>query len=176
MPAGEEVVRATPARDPRKNPAPGLLYRATMRKTFLAIVLTSVFGAAACTKDEPAPAAAPATGTSKVSTTTTVAPAAGDPDAKAKEIFAQRCTPCHGAEGRGDGAASASLNPKPRNFHDAAWQESVTDDYLIQIIKMGGAAVGKNAAMPGNPDLKDEAVLAALKNYIRALGTEGGTP
>ena len=145
-----------------------------MRKTFIAIALTTLLGATACSKDEPAPAPAP--GTSKASTTTTtttVAPTAGDPAAQAKDIFAQRCTPCHGAEGRGDGAASASLNPKPRNFHDPAWQESVTDDYLIQIIKMGGAAVGKNAAMPGNPDLKDEAVLAALKDYIRALGAGG---
>ena len=88
-------------------------------------------------------------------------------------LHAQRCTPCHGAEGRGDGAASASLNPQPRKFHEAEWQKSVTDEHLVQIIKMGGAAVGKSPAMPGNPDLKDEAVLTALKDYIRALG---GTP
>jgi mono/diheme cytochrome c family protein len=141
-----------------------------MRSTFFAIALVSLLSASACSKgEEKEPAGQPTTTTT--TTTTTTAPTA-NPEAQAKEIFATRCTPCHGAEGRGDGAASASLNPKPRNFHDPAWQQSVQDDYLIQIIKMGGAAVGKNAAMPGNPDLKDPAVLAALKDHIRSLGKQ----
>ena len=140
-----------------------------MRNTFIAFALFAALGASACSKDEDANAASsPPPTKTNASTTTVVSP---DADAKAKEIFAQRCTPCHGAEGRGDGAASASLNPHPRNFHDAEWQKSVDDAYLIQIIKMGGAAVGKSAAMPGNPDLKDEAVLNALKDHIRSLGS-----
>jgi len=102
------------------------------------------------------------------STTTTVTGV--NPDAKAKEIFASRCTPCHGAEGRGDGAASASLNPKPRNFHDQTWQTAVSDDHIAQTIQFGGAAVGKSAAMPANPDLRDQAVIKALAAYIRELG------
>jgi cytochrome c5 len=142
-----------------------------MRNTLIAFVLFA-FAAAACSKgEEPRVGSQPAP-TTHTTTTTVVAPSGGA-EAKAKDIFAQRCTPCHGAEGRGDGAASASLDPRPRNFHDAEWQKSVADDYLIQIVKMGGAAVGKSPAMPGNPDLKDEAVLAALKDHIRSLG---GTP
>lgn len=97
------------------------------------------------------------------------APAAGDPAAKAKEIFQQRCTPCHGPAGEGDGPASAGLNPKPRKFSDAEWQKSVNDDHLMKVIKYGGAAVGKSAAMPGNPDLSDPAVIAALKDVVRAF-------
>jgi mono/diheme cytochrome c family protein len=87
----------------------------------------------------------------------------------ATQIFATRCTPCHGATGGGDGAASASLNPKPRNFHDAAWQASVTDEHIEKIIHFGGAAVGKSAAMPSNPDLNDPTVIAGLKDIIRGL-------
>ena len=90
--------------------------------------------------------------------------------AKANEIFVQRCTPCHGAGGHGDGSASATLNPKPRNFTDPAWQKSVTDDYITKIIKVGGAGVGKSPAMPSNPDLTSNQVLAALKNKIRSFG------
>lgn len=36
--------------------------------------------------------------------------------AHGKEIFTQQCLTCHGPQGHGDGPASGSLNPKPRNF------------------------------------------------------------
>ena len=97
----------------------------------------------------------------------TAAPSA-DAIGTAKTVFAQRCTPCHGASGNGDGPASASLDPKPRNYTDAAWQASVDDAYLEKIIKFGGAAVGKSAAMPNNPDLSPE-VITALKDIVRGF-------
>jgi len=36
---------------------------------------------------------------------------------KGKQLFQTTCSSCHGAEGNGDGAVGAALNPKPRNFH-----------------------------------------------------------
>lgn len=134
----------------------------------LTILLVLLAGACSKGGDEAAPEGATTPASTTTTTTTTVAP--GDPAAKAKEIFATRCTPCHGADGKGDGAASASLDPKPRNFHDPDWQTSVQDDYLARIIQYGGAAVNKSAAMPANPDLKDQAVVDALVAYVRGLG------
>jgi mono/diheme cytochrome c family protein len=130
----------------------------------LAVLFAGACSKAPANEDDPAASSS----TTTTTTSTTVAPV--NADAKAKEIFAQRCTPCHGNDGRGDGAASASLNPRPRNFHDPEWQSSVTDDHLQKIIQYGGAAVGKSAAMPANPDLKDAAVVQALAAYIRQLG------
>ncbi len=92
--------------------------------------------------------------------------------AEATEIFTTRCGACHGKEGKGDGPAAVGFNPKPRNFTDAAWQASVTDEHIEKIIVYGGAAVGKNPAMPPNPDLmaKKETV-AALRAHVRLLSS-----
>lgn len=103
------------------------------------------------------------------------APAArvADAQAQAQEIFNLRCVTCHGAQGAGDGPGSTSLTPPPRNFTDAAWQASVSDEHLEQIIQYGGAAVGLSAAMPSNPDLTGKPeVLAALVTVIRGLGAK----
>jgi mono/diheme cytochrome c family protein len=130
-----------------------------VRSTLFALLL-----AAGCSK------AKPADGAPEPAAATAEAHGAVAPDvAKGKEIFAQRCVPCHGATGHGDGPASASLDPKPRNFADAAWQKQVTDEYIEKIVKLGGAAVGKSAAMPSNPDLTDPSVVAGLRTVVRGF-------
>jgi mono/diheme cytochrome c family protein len=119
--------------------------------------------AAGCSKPAPAPE-------SDESPSAGEAHGASTPDvAKGKEIFAQRCVPCHGATGHGDGPASASLNPKPRVFADPTWQSQVTDEYIEKIVKLGGAAVGKSPAMPSNPDLNDPNVVAGLRTVVRGF-------
>jgi mono/diheme cytochrome c family protein len=89
----------------------------------------------------------------------------------AKEIFGSRCAACHGPQGRGDGPGAVALNPKPRNYHDRAWQAKVTDDEITKAITYGGAAIGKSPMMPANPDLdaKPE-VVAALVRIVRDFG------
>jgi mono/diheme cytochrome c family protein len=97
---------------------------------------------------------------------------AGKADAaiEAKAVFAQRCTLCHGQSGKGDGPASATLTPHPRNYQDTKWQESVTDDALREIIVKGGSGVGKSMMMPPNPDLKDKPdVVDELVRKIRSF-------
>lgn len=41
--------------------------------------------------------------------------------AHGKKAYATNCAICHGAEGKGDGAAGAGLNPKPRNLVEGKW-------------------------------------------------------
>jgi mono/diheme cytochrome c family protein len=106
------------------------------------------------------------------STTAATAPPAAEAGAgEARQLFDTTCAICHGANGHGDGPAAANLNPRPRNYSDKAWQASVTDEELRQIILLGGAAVGKSATMPGQPQLKDKPeVLSALVGIIRGFG------
>ena len=141
----------------------------TIIRTALTAVLLALT-AAGCSKARPAssdqsePAVGNAGGTSGTS--------AAEATATATQLFATRCTPCHGPSGLGDGPASASLNPHPRNLRDKAWQAKVTDEHIQTIIKVGGAGVGLSPAMPGNPDLNDPAVVGALRALIRSFGQQ----
>lgn len=91
---------------------------------------------------------------------------------EAENIYRGRCISCHGPGGKGDGAAAAALNPKPRDMTDAAWQKSVTDTHIEQIIEGGGPAVGKSIMMPANPDLKSRPeLIKALRAVVRKFGS-----
>lgn len=145
----------------------------------LAALILSTSMVVACGKNEkpPAPLEGPTTGqeTGPKPTTGSAAPGAatgggGDAMAAAQQMFGTVCAACHGTDGTGSGPAAASLDPKPRNYTDAAWQASVTDEQIKQIIVQGGQAVGKSAMMPPNPQLKDQPeVVDALVKIIRGF-------
>jgi mono/diheme cytochrome c family protein len=90
-------------------------------------------------------------------------------EAAAPAVYAERCSTCHGERGRGDGPGGASFDPRPRNFADPAWQQSISDERIRLTIHSGGAALGKSPMMPAQPDL-DDATLDALVAYIRQVG------
>lgn len=99
------------------------------------------------------------------------APPAGTAVSAAHNMFMTVCAACHGPDGTGTGPAAESLNPRPRNYTDAAWQASVTDDDIKKIIVEGGQANGKSAMMPANPQLRDQPeVVDGLVQIIRGFG------
>jgi hypothetical protein len=160
----------------------------TMQRLLTLVALTALTagcskpadGGAAAQPASKAASAAPASAAPASAAPASAAPseapaaaAAGPEDAEAATLFAQRCASCHGAEGKGDGAAAQALNPKPRTFTDAEWQKSVSDEHLTKVIVEGGMAVGKSPLMPPNPDLASEEkkpVVAALVKLVRRLG------
>jgi hypothetical protein len=84
--------------------------------------------------------------------------------------FKVLCATCHGESGKGDGPGAVALNPKPRNYTDANWQKTVTDEELRKIIVQGGQAVGKSPLMPPNPDLQTKpGVVEALVQKVRSF-------
>jgi len=92
-------------------------------------------------------------------------------DERAHAMFETICATCHGNTGQGNGPAAESLPTKPRNYTDAAWQASVTDAQIKDIIVHGGQAVGKSPLMPANPELEhDQEKLDGLVKIIRAFG------
>lgn len=101
---------------------------------------------------------------------------AGDA-AKGKEVYDVKgaCATCHGATGKGDGAAAAAMNPKPRSFADGQFAydtdgdgKTGTDADLLNILKNGTAPYGGSATMFGRADMTD-AELADMVAYIRTL-------
>ena len=90
---------------------------------------------------------------------------------EAQAYYTARCTECHGASGAGNGPSADSFNPRPHDQTDPAWQASVTDDQIREIIVRGGVKLGKSRAMPSNQRLRERPeVLDGLVKIIRGFG------
>jgi mono/diheme cytochrome c family protein len=97
-------------------------------------------------------------------------PASQAPDpARGKIHFENYCVSCHGPRGEGDGPVAASLDPKPAHLGDRATMSGKQDDYLFQVIKNGGASVGRSPMMaPWGGSLSDAQIRDVIA-YIRSL-------
>ena len=88
----------------------------------------------------------------------------------ASQKFSSLCSSCHGPQGMADGAAAAAMYPKPRNFHDKAWQAKVTDEHIASVIKNGGASAGLSGTMPPWGGVLSDDDIKGLVAKIRAWG------
>jgi cytochrome c553 len=95
--------------------------------------------------------------------------AAGDA-AAGKAKYDMFCTSCHGTSGKGDGPAGASLNPKPRDFTDQAWQKATDDATIAKVIKLGGPSIGKSPLMTSWGSAMSDTDIANVTAYVRELG------
>ena len=85
--------------------------------------------------------------------------------AKGQKLFKTSCVICHGANGDGKGTASASLNPKPRNFKKDAFKFGESYE---QILKTIGDGI-PNSAMPSWKESLGPADLQAVAAYIKSI-------
>ena len=79
-----------------------------------------------------------------------------------KTLYTTYCTTCHGDKGKGDGIASAALNPKPAD-HTSAALKAESDGSLFYKISNG------RTPMPQFKTTLNDAQRWALINYIRTL-------
>jgi mono/diheme cytochrome c family protein len=126
-----------------------------MRSLVVAILVTLAALAGACDKDsQPSPGQESGSQLSEV-----------------EAMYGAKCSRCHGVNGNGHGPFSDSLHPRPHDYTDPAWQASVTDDQIKEIILRGGLNLHKSPAMPGSPMLKKRPeVLNGLVKLIRGFG------
>ena len=85
-----------------------------------------------------------------------------DPERKAaaEQAYRSLCARCHGEDGRG-GAPVAGV--APRNFRDAAFQRTRSDDELAHVIKEG------KGVMPAFKAVYDDRQIADLVQLIRGF-------
>jgi mono/diheme cytochrome c family protein len=103
------------------------------------------------------------------------AAAAGDP-AQGAGQYALYCASCHGEKGCGDGPLSASLDPKPAKHCDGNVMNAMTDEYLLRVVKEGGAAVGKSPLMaPWGGTLTDAQIRDVIA-FVRSLAVPAYQP
>ena len=88
-----------------------------------------------------------------------------------RTLYAQNCTACHGADGKGEGPRAASLAVWPPNLGGPLLWRRADGDLLWRILHgTPGARQGGGAAMPGFGAVLDEADAWALIDYMKALG------
>jgi len=88
------------------------------------------------------------------------------------EIYEANCATCHGPEGKGDGPASASLDPQPASLADAHLMDEMSDGALFWRISEGGMMEPFNSAMPAWKDLLSEDEIWQVIAYIREFAED----
>jgi mono/diheme cytochrome c family protein len=86
-------------------------------------------------------------------------------DESAVQTFATVCARCHGSDGKG-GVAPEGSNA-PRNFCDAAFQASRSDEDLKHAIRKG------KGAMPPFGNVFSDALLGGLVRKVRSFDPDG---
>ena len=94
-------------------------------------------------------------------------PVTADVLARGREVSIANCAPCHGPLGKGDGPASATLNPKPRDHSNRVYMDELADQKIADTVRMGGLISGY-PNMPSSPHIKGDD-MAALVAYVRSL-------
>lgn len=91
---------------------------------------------------------------------------------KGRLLYDKYCAVCHGFEGKGDGFNAYNLEPKPKDFSDAEYLESVTDAWLVEVISQGGRGVKRSVLMPGYEKTLTREATEDVVKYLRFLAKE----
>lgn len=90
-------------------------------------------------------------------------------EAQGKRIFYEKCVWCHADTTSAGPSNRSNLNPTPPLINDGTVFNSLSDEFLENVVTLGGAAMGKSAIMPpwGKTLSQDE--IQAVVAYIRAV-------
>ena len=86
---------------------------------------------------------------------------------RAERLYLGLCATCHGSDGRGSWRAALFL-VRPGNLADGERLGRRSDQYLVDIIKHGGAPIGRPGMPAFGSTISDEEI-EELARYIRGL-------
>ena len=87
-----------------------------------------------------------------------------------KETFVYYCSPCHGTAANGKGIYfTIDLEPSPRDLTDVKYMAALTDDYLLNWVTKGSAAMDKSKLCPPWGNTLGEDRIKGLISYLRSL-------
>ena len=90
-------------------------------------------------------------------------------EAQGKRLFYADCVWCHADSTPAGPSNRSNLNPSPALMNDGAVINPLSDDYLQNIIALGGGAVGKSSMMPPYGKTLAQDDIRALIAYMRAI-------
>jgi mono/diheme cytochrome c family protein len=95
-------------------------------------------------------------------------PPAPPPNASpAQRLYFAHCVTCHGPDGNGSWRATLFLI-RPGDLSDSRRMQALSDQYLFDITKRGGAPIGK-PGMPAFGFHLSDAEIQGLVRFLRAL-------
>ena len=86
---------------------------------------------------------------------------------KVERLYLGLCATCHGADGQGSWRAALFL-VRPGKLSDVAALDRRSDQYLFDLIKNGGAPIGR-PGMPAFGSTLTESDIKGLVAYVRTL-------
>lgn len=98
-----------------------------------------------------------------------IAAAAQTDPQEAKRIFDQMCAGCHGFRGDGGEGHRGGFSPHVGTLAHKEYMDQLPDEYLIMIIKKGGAYMGKIATMPAWEKRLSDDQIKSIVAYIRTF-------
>jgi mono/diheme cytochrome c family protein len=93
----------------------------------------------------------------------------------AQRAYLAHCATCHGADGRGSWRSTIFLM-RPGDLTDPRAMDQLSDDYLFNLLKNGGATIGQ----PGMPafgfHLSDDEIRTLIGHMRKMAAPGGGRP
>jgi cytochrome c553 len=102
-----------------------------------------------------------------------VAPACLAAEPVGKRVYLERCAPCHGDDGRGDGPAAAALEPRPRNLRDPSFWDGRTPARLRDVVQHGKTGTMMQPFEGVLSDGEIDAVVEYLQGFRPTAGAGG---
>jgi mono/diheme cytochrome c family protein len=100
----------------------------------------------------------------------------GYQEAQGKRVFYQYCVWCHADASPAGPSNRSNLTPVPTLLNDGSVLNSQNDEYLQNIITLGGSAMGKSAMMPPyGKTLKPEEIRSVIA-FTRAVAQPAYQP